>query len=80
MSGIMLTLTPQEVGMRLARIMKQRGTAAVVRETGQSLERLTQMVELKTPFNRRVLRYLSLRREEVYHPQPKGLQGDFETS
>ena len=67
---MMLKLTHLDVAARLALVMKQQGSERVAREIGEPKDRLLRMIELKTPFNRKVLRYLSLRREESYLLRP----------
>jgi len=61
-----------EVASLLALKMSQAGSAQVAQATGQPVDRLLRMIEGTAPFNRPVLRYLSLRRVEDYRPLQSG--------
>jgi hypothetical protein len=61
-----------EVASLLALKMNQAGSTTVAQATGQPVERLLRMIEGTAPFNRAVLRYLSLRRVEDYRPLQNG--------
>lgn len=59
-------LTPLAVAAELAEVMMVKGQRRVVEETKVPLAHLLDMIELKRDFNRRVLRYLGLRRQVSY--------------
>jgi hypothetical protein len=68
-----------EVAALLALKMSQAGSAQVAQATGQPVDRLLRMIDGRTSFNRAVLRYLSLRRVEEYHPLRGGSPDGCET-
>jgi hypothetical protein len=68
-----------EVAAILALKMTQAGSERVAQATGQPVDRLLRMIDGRAPFNRSVLRYLSLRRVEKYHPLRGGSPDGCET-
>lgn len=55
-------LTKLDVAARLCAALIDREQAVVASETQQSLARLLAMIELRAPFNNRVLSYLGVKR------------------